>query len=152
MFFYVCYVDFANDKIERFKADPRIEKILNTFSKEVPSKFRYDMLLNQIIISDDYDEFRKATNRDVAMKVLQEAGHLSTDFRIRLEDGIHYARLKISLDPNNSNAVIEGIINRDDEHALEVKYMEAEQELEIARREKENLDKLADRLAVSSCP
>ena len=149
--FYVCYVNMVENEVIRFKADSRFDKILNSFGEELKSYEKFDKLLNSIIVSEDYADFRKVTHRETAVGELKKNGHLSTNFRIRLEDGIHYCEMKISLNPNDPDAVIIGISNRDEEHAREAEYQNVQQELAIAKREIENQEKLADRLAVIDC-
>ena len=148
---YVCYVNMRTNDVTRFKADEQFTKILDSFGEGLKSNERFDKILNSIIVSEDYDDFRAATERERATKILQETGHLTTDFRIRLEDGIHYCRMRMSVDANHPDAVIIGISKRDEEHKMEAEYLNLQNELEIARREMENREKLADRLAVIDC-
>lgn len=141
---YVCYVDMPKNEVIRFRADKQFAQILDSFSSELKPNERFDKLLNSIIVSEDYAEFRRATERSHAMQLLSAAGHMTTDFRIRLEDGVHYCRMRISLDPKNPNAVIIGIAKRDEEHEAEMRYLTMKQSLE-------DKEKLAERLAVIDC-
>lgn len=150
-FMYVCYVDIQNNEVYRYRADESFSKILSGIDENLKSNERFDRLLNTIIVPEDYDDFRAATERYQSLRILRDVGHLTTDFRIRLEDGIHYCRMKITLDPGNANAAIIGISRQDEEHAREMEYLNMQKELEIARREIENREKLADRLAVIDC-
>lgn len=150
-FCYVCYVNMRTNEVIRFKADEHFTRILDSFSSIQKSNERFDKLLNSIIVAEDYADFRAATEREKATAQLMAAGHLTTDFRIRLEDGIHYCRLRISLDSKHADAAIVGISKRDEEHRLETEYLNLQHELETARREMENREKLADRLAVIDC-
>ena len=150
-FCYICYVNMLTNEVIRFKADEQFSRILDSYGDGLKSNERFDKLLNSIIVSEDYAEFRATTDREKAMRILQEVGHLTTDFRIRLEDGVHYCRMRISLDSNHPDAVIIGISRRDEEHEMEQAYMNIQNELENARREMENREKLADRLAVIDC-
>lgn len=147
-FFYVCYVDMISNEVIRYKADERFKKILDSFGDSLQSNERFDKLLNSIIVSEDYENFRNATERYHALRVLQESKRLFTDFRIRLEDGVHHCRMKITKDTNNPYAVIIGIYKRDEEYRREKEYLSMQQQLERARAEIENREKLADRLAV----
>ena len=147
-FAYVCYVNIHTNQVIRFKADASFAGILDSYGDELKSNEKFDRLLNSIIVSEDYDDFRNATERNSSMKVLQEKGHISTNFRIRLDDGVHYCKMRISCAPNNPDAVIIGISMRDEEHRKEAEYIKMQQELAIARKEMENREKLADRLAV----
>lgn len=149
-FCYVCYVNMVTNEVTRFKADTQFARILDTYG-ELHSNERFDKLLNSIIVAEDYADFRAATDREKAVATLMEKGHLTTDFRIRLDDGVHYCRMRITLDSNRPDAVIVGISKRDEEHRMEAEYLSIQQELENARREMENQEKLADRLAVIDC-
>ena len=150
-FCYICYVNMSTNQVIRFKADDRFTRILDSYGDALPSNERFDKLLNSIIVSDDYDRFRADTERTHATETLLTSGHLTTDFRIRLEDGIHHCRMRLSLDSGYPDAVIVGISRRDEEYELETAYLRMQNELEIARREMENREKLADRLAVIDC-
>ena len=150
-FCYVCYVNMRTNEVIRFKADDQFTRILDSYGSAMKSNERFDKLLNSIIVSEDYDAFRAATEREKATAALQENGHLTTDFRIRLEDGVHYCRMRLTLDQKHPDAVIVGISKRDEEHRMEAEYLNLQHELEIARREMENREKLADRLAVIDC-
>lgn len=147
-FYHVCYVNMKTNSVARYKVDKRIERIINTFDPNLPSNMKYDKLLNTLIVSEDYDRFREDTNREKAMDLLKKSDHLSTDFRIRLADGIHHCRMRITPDPNNPDAVIIGIFNRDEEHAKEVEYINMQQELAAAVKENETKRDMEDRLAV----
>lgn len=148
--YYICYVDTEHNEVIRYNSDPGFTRIIQTYG-DMPSNEKFDKLLNQIIVSEDYEGFRKATDRDTALKELSRTGHLTTDFRIRLEDGIHHCRMKITTDRNKPGDVIVGIFKRDEEHEKEKQYLVMQKELETARREIENREKLADRLAVIDC-
>ncbi len=150
-FCYVCYVNMNTNELVRFKADEQFARILDSYGTELPANLRFDKLLNSVIVSEDYAAFRAATDRAKAMEILRASGHLTTDFRIRLDDGVHYCRMRISLDPNRDDCVIIGISRRDEEHRMEAEYARMQNELENARREMENREKLADRLAVIDC-
>ena len=150
-FCYVCYVNITDNTVTRFRADKQFARILDSYGTDIPSNERFDKLLNSIIAAEDYAEFRRVTERGRAMRVLSETGHLTTDFRIRLEDGVHYCRMRISLDRQRPDAVIIGIFRRDEEHRMETEYAEMQHQLETARREMENREKLEDRLAVIDC-
>lgn len=147
-FLYVCYVDMPINEVTRFKACDQFLDILNACGPDMPSNERFDKLLNTIIVAEDYSGFREAVDRTKAVEQVQREGYLTTDFRIRLEDGVHYCRMKITIDPNDSNAVIIGISNRDEDHRRETEYLNMRTELGIARREAENRIALEDRLAV----
>ena len=146
-FYYVCYVNMVNNSVKSFKADERFTRMLNSYG-DMPSNLKFDKLLNSIIVSEDYPEFRTATHRETAVPEVLRTGRLFTDFRIRLDDGIHFCRMKIALNPYDKNAVIIAIIKRDEEHARETEYARVQQELETAKKEIEAREKLADRLAV----
>ena len=150
-FFYVCYVNMETNELTRFKATDSFARILDSFGPDLPPNRRFDRLLNTVIVAEDYDNFKKVTHRETAMEALNATGHTAVSFRIRLEDGIHYCRLRISLDPNDPKAVIIGIINVDEEHERERRAVRLQQELETARREVENREALDDRLAVINC-
>ena len=148
---YVCYVDIPTNEVIRFRADKRISDILDSYGTQLHSNERFDRLLNSIIVKEDYDDFRGATERYSSIDRLQKGGHILSDFRVRLQDGVHYCRMRLSQDKENPNAVIIGIALRDEEHAREQEYARLEQELTVARQEMENREKLADRLAVIDC-
>lgn len=150
-FLYVGYVDMTSNEVSRYKAEPEIAKILDSFGDRLRSNERFDMLLNTIIVKDDYDVFRKATERESAVAELEEKGFLTTDFRIRIGEAIHHCRMRISQDPNNDEAAIVGISKRDEEYQKDLEYMQVQQQLENARREVEDREKLEDRLAVINC-
>ena len=148
---YICYVNMRTNEVKRFKADEQFEKIIASYGDGLKSYEKFDLLLNSIIVKEDYDAFRAATEREKATAELMEKGHVTTDFRIRLDDGIHYCRMKLSLDRNHPDAVVIGISRRDEEHVLEEKYLRLKTEVENARREKENREMLENRLAVIEC-
>lgn len=131
--YYVCYVDMVNNQVLRFKADDCFARIIDGFDKNLGSNEKFDKLLNTVIVPDDYSSFRRATDRATCMKVLTKGGHISTDFRIKLNDGIHYCRMRMSMAPNNPEAVIIGISKRDEEHKLEEEYIKAQTQYEQMR-------------------
>ncbi len=148
---YVCYVDMISNEVVRFRADKRVDEIMKDYDIHMRSYERFDRLLNSIIVMEDYDAFRDVTERGSAMAVLQTGGYVVSDFRVRLGDGIHWCRMKISRDKRNPNAAVIGIWVRDEEHAREEEYLKMQQELAAARQEVEVREKLADRLAVIDC-
>ena len=150
-FCYVCYVKMLTNEVVRFKADSQFSRILDSYGSDMPSNKRLDTLLNSIIVAEDYDEFRRETERNRATLILSETGHMTLDFRIRLEDGVHFCRMRISRDPLHEDAVIIGISKRDEEHRMEAEYLNLQKELKITRREMESREILADRLAVIDC-
>ena len=150
-FLYVCYVNQATNEVYRFKADARLASIADSVGKELPSNEKLDRLLNTIIVSEDYGDFRKATDRVSALAELRRNGYISVSFRIRLEDGIHHCRMRMVTDPNNRNDVIIGIMNVDDEHRQELEAIRLQQELEAAKLEMKNREQLQDQLAVINC-
>lgn len=150
-FYYICYVNIPQNALIRFKADEQFAKILDSYGDELRSNEKFDKLLNSVIVAEDYDGFRKATERMTSMKILEETGYLSTNFRIRLESGIHYCKLTITRDAKNPDAVIIGISRRDEAHKKEEEYLKLQNELMLARQEMVNREKLAERLAVIDC-
>ena len=147
-FCYVCYVDMKENEVYRFKADENFRKIIDTFDQSLPSNKRLDKLLNTIIISEDYAEFKRVTHREEAIARIKRHGNLVTDFRIRLEDGIHHIRMRINMDPNDKNAVILGMKFVDDEYAREEQNIALRLELEKTKKNAETAEVLQDRLAV----
>lgn len=150
-FLYVGYVDMISNEVSRYKADTEIARILDSFGDRMRSSERFDQLLNTIIVKDDYDTFRQATERKNAIAELRNKDSLTTDFRVRIGPAVHHCRMRISLDPNNKDAVIIGISKRDEEYQKDLQYMQVQQQLETAKREIEDREKLADRLAVINC-
>lgn len=150
-FLYVGYVDMVSNEVSRYNADPEIDRILDSFGEQLRSNERFDKLLNTIVVNDDYETFRKVTERDIAIAEVMNKGSLTTDFRVRIGDNAHHCRMRISPDPNNQRAVIIGISKRDEEYEKDMQYLQVQQQLENARREIENREKLEDRLAVINC-
>ncbi len=148
---YVCYVDIPRNEVVRIRADKRVSCMLDSYGDTLRSYERFDRLLNSVIVKEDYARFREETERVHATERLKREGSIYTDFRIRLQDGIHFCRLKMSQDKSNENAVVVGISIRDREHRREEEYEKMRQELALARQEMENREKLADRLAVIDC-
>ncbi len=150
-FLYVGYVDMVSNEVSRYKADPEITRILDSFGDQLRSNERFDKLLNTIVVNDDYETFRKATERDSAIAEVKKKGSLTTDFRVRIGENVHHCRMRISPDPNNERAVIIGISKRDEEYQKDMQYLQVQQQLENAQREIKNREQLEDRLAVINC-
>lgn len=145
-YFYICYVNMVDNRVIRFMADEQFERILNSYGDELKSYERFDKLLNSIIVSEDYDRFRQETERNAAIETIRTEGRLTTEFRIRLEDGIHYSRMRITPDKHDPNAVIIGISNRDEAHERELKTLDMRNELEVMRMELVEREKQAERM------
>ena len=147
-FFCIVYVEMNKDEVIPFKVEKSYADILDSFDQTIPSNQKFDKLLNTIILKEDYEEFRKNTDRNVSMDRLLKDGRFATDFRIKVEGKIHYCRMKIVLDEIDPNAVIIGMAIRDSEHEREAKLIRVEQQLENAEKELISRKQLEDRLAV----
>ena len=150
-FCYICYVDMKTNEIHRFMADEEFDKIIKGFSNELCSYEAFDTMLNTIIVAEDYEEFREATDREKAVDEILRNGSMTVKFRVRLSDGVHHCKMRISTDPNDKNAVIIGILMADDEHEREVRELQLMREIEESRREKKHKEMLEDQLAVINC-
>ena len=147
-FYNISYVDMKENEVYKYMLCDEFSRIINNFPSDLKSNEKFDSLLNTIIVSDDYDDFRKKTERASSLEEISKNGCLNVDFRIRLEDGIHYCRMKITPDTNDKDCVLLGIFNRDESHSREIRYHQIQRELEATKEEIENREKLADRLAV----
>lgn len=149
-FLYVGYVNLKENEMYRFKVDETIANIMDGFGEDLKCHEKFDKLLNTIIVASDYEKFRQVTDRQTAMRKLQETGHVACGFRVRLEDGVHYCRMRITVDKSNPDAVIIGIINVDEEHKREIEQLELQKELEETKKEMKNRETLEEQLAVIS--
>lgn len=150
-FLYVGYVSMISNEVSRYKADPEITRILDSFGNQMKSNERFDKLLNTIVVKDDYEAFRMATERESAIREIKEKGSLTTDFRVRIGSNVHHCRMRLTSDPNSEQAVIVGISKRDEEYEKDMQYLQVQQQLENAQREIKNREQLEDRLAVINC-
>lgn len=122
------------NEVIRYSAQEEFADILDGLDDSLSSNRKFDMMLNQIIVVDDYGDFRRETERGYAVKTLFEKGHLSVAFRIHLSDGLHYCKMKIAKSPVNKNSVIMGIMNQDEDHAKQAELLRLRKELAEARR------------------
>lgn len=98
---FICYVDAQFNEVSFRKINKRFRNIYDKENNKIPSNKRFDNFLKAIIVPEDFPGFLKATEREAALKVLEENNSFVTKFRIRIDNVTEFYEMKIARDNAN---------------------------------------------------
>lgn len=110
----VVYLELVSKNILLYRCDaPFSDYFTNEAKKILPSKF--DEVMNRLVYSDDYDNFRRITDVNYVIPRIMKDGAYNADFRLFLFGKPVWYRARFVLDVSNNEGVLLGIKNINDE-------------------------------------
>lgn len=110
----VFYIDVPSNTIIQYHCDVPFSDFFNTSNNKIPPA-KFDEVLNRLVYSEDYDMFRKLTERSFVMQKIQKDGSYNADFRLLLFGKPVWYRIRFVLDNSRNGGVLTGIKNINDE-------------------------------------